>query len=263
MVPFKSGDKTTYIQVKNQATPFSKLDSDDQKMFSRTSSFANKDFSFSGNGLPATSSALKDVNQSTFITKPYAGDTPASPFANLNARPAFAKSASSNQTAAGFNKSYFTSSDSSQNHAALFPAAGNTTAADQNRTAVLGHDKPEVLSANSMANKQYLGPGAQHVPDDVVIPENIILTRMNKIPNRPLSIDEVRDLINHGTSPNTDIKPAEPSRPLNDPDYKPEPLRDSPIPSSGSDDDKDDPVPPPGTMAAPPAPENSEPLPQR
>ena len=50
-------------------------------------------------------------------------------------------------------------------------------------------------------------------------------------------------------------------RALNDPDYKAESLRSTPSPAS--DDDKIDSVPAPGTMAIPPAPENTEPLPQR
>jgi hypothetical protein len=111
-----------------------------------------------------------------------------------------------------------------------------------------------------MASKQYLGPGAQHVPDDIVIKDNFVISRMSGLPNRPLSIDEVRNLINHETKPNTDIKPDEPSKPLNDPNYKPEPLRDMPAPNNN--DDANDPVPPPGTMASPQAPENSEQLPQ-
>ncbi len=116
-----------------------------------------------------------------------------------------------------------------------------------------------MFAADSMSNKMYLGPGAQRVPDDIVIKENVVISRMSGLPNRSLSIDEVRNLINHETKPNTDAKPDAPNKPLNDPNYKPEPLRDAPSPAS--EDDKNDPVPPPGTMAAPP-PENAEPLPQ-
>jgi hypothetical protein len=260
MVPFKSGDKTSYIKVKNQANAFSKLGSDQQKMFNRTSVFANKDFSLSANAMPGEDSDFKDKEQNTFITKRYSGDNSGSTVPNLNTKALFPTATPYNQTAAGFNKSYFTTAATGQDRAAVL--GSSTTTADQNRTAVLGGpDKPEVLSANSMANKQYLGPGAQKVPDGVVIKDNIILTRMSQIPSRALTIDEVRDLINHGATPNTDIKPDEASKPLNDPDYKPEPLRDNPSP--GSDDDKDDPVPPPGTMAMPRPPENAEPLPQR
>jgi hypothetical protein len=110
-----------------------------------------------------------------------------------------------------------------------------------------------------MSGKTFQGPEA------VAAHQHLTMTDDGKIfisdlPNRALTIDEVRNLINHGFKPNTDLKPEEQSKPLNDPNYKPEPLREMPAPAT--DDDRNDPVPPPGTMAAPQPPENSVPLPQ-
>jgi hypothetical protein len=229
-------------------------------MFSTQSSMANKTFSPSSNSIQKSNSEFNNRDQNTFITKAYVGD-PSSPSApNLNAKAAFPTTSAYSRNAAGFDKSYSTSkADAGQNRTAVLSSSNVST--DQNRTAVLGGpEKPEVFASNSMGDKQYLGPGAQHVPDGINIKENVSLSRMSGLPNRPLSIDEVRNLINHGFKPDTDVKPEEPSKPMNDPNYKPEPLRDMPAPSR--EDDKNDPVPPPGTMAAPQAPENSEPLPQ-
>jgi hypothetical protein len=265
-VPVAVGDKTVSIRVKEGKDPFKNVSSsnstgkyDPQRIFSASNSLANKTFSLPSESLSQTNSDFKNRDQDTFITKSYIGDNSTS-VPNLNTKVNFPAAAGYNQNAAGFDKNYTTSNaDAGQNRTAMF--ASPTTSADQNRTAVLGgSDKAEVLAANSMAHKQYLGPGAQHVPDDVTINDNIVISRMSGLPDRPLSIDEVRNLINHETKPNTDAKPEEPSKPLNDPNYKPEPLRDSPSPAS--DDDKSDPVPPPGTMASPQTPENSEPLPQ-
>jgi hypothetical protein len=269
-VPVTVNGKTIPIRVAEQSDPFRNVSSSDstgkydpERIFSATSSMANKKFALPSDSISQSNSNFKDRDQNTFITKPYIYDT-SSPIApNLDAKAGFPTTGAYSRSATEFNKNYPTSSaDIGQGRPAAF--ATTTDSADQNRTAVLGGpEKTEGIVSDSMANKQYLGPGAQHVPDGIVIKDNIIISRMSGLPNRPLSIDEVRNLINHGIKPDTDAKPEEPSKPLNDPDYKPEPLRDTPPPDTSSpagDDDKNDPVPPPGTMAAPP--ENSEPLPQ-
>ncbi len=220
---------------------------------------ANRTFSSPSDSFTKSYSEFKNHDRDTFTTKAYVDDASTASAPNLGANASFPTTHAYSRNATGFDKSYLTSNaDVGQTRTAVL--ASSNVSADQNRTAVLGGpEKPDVLGANSMANKQYLGPGAQNVPDGIVIKDNIVLSRMSGLPNRPLSIDEVRNLINHETKPNTDAKPEEPSKPLNDPNYKPEPLRDTPSPA---DDDKNDPVPPPGTMGAPQAPENSEPLPR-
>lgn len=270
-VPVTVNGKTVPIRVAEQGDPFKNISSssnstgkyDPERIFSATSSMANKKFALPSDAISQSNSDFKDHEQEAFITKPYLYDTSSPTVPNLDAKASFPTTSVYSQSATEFNKSYPTSSaDVGQGRPGAFATA--TDSADQNRIAALGGpEKTEGIVSDSMADKQYLGPGAQHVPDGIVIKDNIVISRMSGLPNRPLTIDEVRDLINHGIKPNTDVKPEEPSKPLNDPDYKPEPLRDTPQPdasSSAGDDDKNDPVPPPGTMAAPP--ENSEPLPQ-
>jgi hypothetical protein len=89
-----------------------------------------------------------------------------------------------------------------------------------------------------------------------------------------LSVDEVRALINHGFKPDLSEPAAPASKPLNDPNYQPEPLRIEPTsaddalpvpPAPGmhkvQDDDSNDPVPSPGTMAE--HPEDAQSLPKK
>ena len=259
IVPVKVGDSTVPIKVRDNSDPFKNVSSssnsgkyDPERIFSNSSSMANKKFVPGGDAFTETAS---DHDQNTFVTRAYNGDSNAPTAPDLHNKAAFPAAGITNQTETEFNKSYFTTS-SKDSHAAVLSAS--TAFADQNRTAVLGgSERTQELAANSMANKQYLGPGAQKVPDGVDVKDNITLAHIQDVPNRPLTVDEVRDLINHGFKPNTEEKPGEQSKPLNDPDYKPEPLRDTPAPAS--DDDKSDAVPPPGTMASP---ENSEPLPK-
>ena len=95
--------------------------------------------------------------------------------------------------------------------------------------------------------------------------ENTVIAHVSDIPDRPLTIDEVRGLINHGFKPDTTASPDAPTKAINDPDYKPEASPEPPeAPSMRApliDDDRDAPLPSPGTMSQT-APENSDPLPQ-
>jgi hypothetical protein len=254
------GGKSMPIKVRDMSDPLQKTDMSDpldhQKVFSETNSMANKAFEAPGNNFKKAD--LNDKN--SFVTKSYIDQ-------NEKNSAYFAKaethSAAFTKGNHDFDKGYFTASaDSQVNHPFL---TANNTSEDQNRAAVLGGPDKQDLAANPMSNKTYLGPGAQNVPDGLDVKENMILTRVNDIPTRALTIDEVRNLINSGTKPNFDEKPEEPSKALNDPDYKPEPLRGDPSPPpvpgylQHADDDKDDAVPSPGMMSHPP--ENSDALP--
>ena len=258
------GGKSVPIRVEQQTDPLKNVkmtdDLDSHRAFSARNDMADKKFSMPADVGAQGTSAFKGRDQETFITKSYVPDASSS-VPNLNTKMKFASVSGYNRSAAGFDKNYAGAATATeQTRAAVLGAS--ETADEQGRTAILGgSEHGEVLAANSMANKQYLGPGAQKVPEGVVVPENLVITHITDLPNRPLSIDEVRDLINHGTKPDLDEKPDEPSKPMNDPDYKPQPLRDNPSPDSA--DDKTDAVPPPGTIANPQAaPENAEPLPQ-
>jgi hypothetical protein len=267
-VPINVGGKTVPIRVQESGDPYKNVSSSNsdgkyhpEQIFSTTSSMADKKFSFASNSLSKSDPDFKNSDQSTFITKSYTGDPSSPSVPNLDAKAGFPTTSAYSRNAAGFDKSYLTSNaDAGQNRTAWVASATST---DQNRTALLGAQTTDIF-ASPLAGKTFQGPEADAAKRHLIRLNNGQIS-ITDLPNRPLTIDEVRDLINHGFKPNTDIKPEEPSKPLNDPNYKPEPLRDAPSPdtsSSTSDDDKNDPVPPPGTMAAPQAPENSEPLPQ-
>jgi hypothetical protein len=218
----------------------------------QTSSLANKQFS--ADSIAISKKGPLD-GQANFATKSYGT-------LNSEAQAYNGKYATSNATEvdhgdAQFNRNYATSSSKmSQSQATSFASTSN----DQNRTSDLGDKKSKVFDAGLA--KQYVGPGAQHVPDGSV-KENVVLASVKDLPNRPLTIDEVRGLINHGFKPDLNDQPTDPSKAMNDPDYKPEaspePIETIKVPVT--EDDKNDPLPSPGTMSQPP-PENSVPLPQ-
>jgi hypothetical protein len=230
--------------------------------YGATSAMADKTFSLPANALSKSDPEFTNGAQDTFATKPYAADSAAATVPNLNTKASLSTTSAYSRNASAFDKNYMTASDdSSQNRTAVL---ASVTSPDQGRAAVLGGQTTATYAA-PFADKTFQGPEADaaHRHLKKLANGQILVT---DLPDRPLTIDEVRDLINHGFKPNTDVAPQEQSKPLNDPDYKPEPLRETPPPDTSSapagDDDKNDPVPPPGTMAVPPAPENSEPLPQ-
>jgi len=220
-----------------------------------TSSLANKSFS---SGPSTLSKSDRSAQQQSYFAKPYSLDNKNSTMPNLNGKASTETASAYDRHATDSDKSFGTTgSDMTQNKKALFAA---NTSDYQNRPAAM-EKKAEGFNTEPTVDvqKQYLGPGAQKVPKDIVIKENIVLTRMSGLPNRDLTIDEVRNLLNHDFKPDTAAKPETESKPMNDPDYKPVPLRAPPVPA---EDESDNLVPPsPGAMAAPP--ENTEPLPQR
>ena len=268
-VPVTVGGKTIPIRVKEAGNPFKNVSSPnstgkydpEQYSFSTTSSMADKTFSPPSDPISKSNSDYKNPDQNTFITKTYALDPSAPTAPNLNTKASFPTTSAYSRNTTGFDRSYTTSSaNAGQTRTAVFASATST---DQGRTALLGSQTTSTF-ASSLAGKTFQGPEADAVHHHLTKLSNGQML-VTDLPNRPLTIDEVRDLINHGFKPNTDVKPEEPSKPLNDPNYQPKPLRDMPAldrSAPAGDDDKNDPVPPPGTMAAPPAPENSEPLPQ-
>ena len=266
------GGKSIPIRVKEAGNPYQnmKAPAQDGKYhpsemnFSAASPMAEKKFTPYTDTLPKGDPDFQNPEKSSFITKSYTDQAFSSGPADLNAKAKIPTTNAYSRSANGLDKAYTTSSaDAAQNKQALFASAKST---DQDRTAILGGNTQDVF-ASPLSNKTYMkakADGVQHKAGE--LGNGVALA---DLPNRPLTIDEVRNLINHGFKPGADTKPDEASKPLNDPNYKPEPLRDMPsdVPSTdgassppASDDDKSDSVPPPGTMSAPP--ENSEPLPQ-
>ena len=261
IVNIPAGGRTIPVLVKDQSDPLKNVGKsgtggnyDPQKLFSSRSMMADKTFS-SGADTNFEHDALSKSDR-TFVTKTYLDPAVASGN-HFDTKENLPTAAAYSRGATGFDRAFATASADDQTRTASF--AGTSTSSYQNRTAAfVGPQTPEDMAFRPLAEKQYLGPGAQNVPAGYEIKENVVISRMSGLPNRPLSIDEVRNLINHDTKPNTDVPAAEPTKALNDPDYKPEPSRD--VPTRTDDDDKGDAVPPPGMMAAP---ENAEPLPQR
>ncbi len=262
IVPIHAGSKTVPFRVKDQPDALAHAsfpdELDPRRAFSATNPLANKSFSLPSTSFLPGNSHLKSRDQDAFITKAYDDNeaSPSSPHPDTHAT--FPTSAAaSTRNAAGFDRSYPTSGvDAGQSRAAWF---ASVTSPDQNRTAALAAGTIST-PVSPLADKTFQGTEAGALHRHLTRLDNGQML-VTELPNRPLTIDEVRDLINHGFKPNTDVKPEEPSKPLNDPNYKPVPLRDTPAPPE--DDDANDPVPAPGTMSAPPAPpENSEPLPQ-
>ena len=244
------------IRVKQQADPFSHLSSSDQKLLNRTNEMGSKTFSSQDASVSKNDSAIEERERSTFITRPYLGNSQStSSPANLDAKISLPTSSLSGHITQGFDRSFTSSkADTDQNRTVVL---ASLTSSDQGRTAALGQKKTDTF-ASSYSTKAFTGPEADDVHRDLQRLNNGLM-ELKDLPSRPLTIDEVRALIDHGTKPNTDEKPDAPTKPLNDPDYKPVP---SPMLPVANDEDKNDPVPSPGMMAAPQPPENSEPLPQ-
>ena len=256
-VTLKSGDSTTNVKVQDP-DPYKNLhvpapsDKYDPTRYSmnQKSSLAGKAFSAD---MFNPSRKGSDVTQGSYVTKSY--NQPSSN--NLPNKPQYSTKPSEGLTRndSQFGKNYATpTSKMGSTQSGGFDDASK----DQNRTASLSGKTSETRSAN--LSKQYLGPGAQHVPDGTV-KENVVIAHVSDIPDRPLTIDEVRGLINHGFKPDTSAPADAPSKPINDPDYKPQASPEPDTRGRVFDYEKDSPLPSPGMMSQPP-PENSEALPQ-
>jgi len=251
-VPIKVRDNDPFKNVKAQNSS-DKYDPTSLN-FGASNSMANKKFDPPGNA-PSHGDSI-DQRQ-TFLTKPYSENTSAPTAPNLHTKAAYTANTNYNKSASDSDKSFGTTrADADQDRTALLAKADSD---DQSRAALI-NSKPIETSTATIGNKTFEGPEADAVHRRLTKTDSGPMA-VSDLPDRSLTIDEVKNLINHGFKPNTNTKPEEePSKPLNDPAYQPEPLRELPTPVS--DDDKNDAVPPPGTMATPPPPENSEPLPQ-
>jgi hypothetical protein len=258
VVPVNTGDGTTPVKVQESnpyqglhvPAPTEKYDPTRYSM-NQTSSMANKPFSanmFS----PSKNGATFTQDKGAFGTKTY-NQTNSSDLRNAKTQYQTTSTNGLVRNDTQFGKNYGTPTSSmGSTQSGGFSSASK----DQNRTAKESGKTSETHSANLA--KQYVGPGAQHDPNGSK--DNVVIAHVSDIPDRPLSIDEVRGLINHGFKPDTTAPPDAPTKAINDPDYKPEASPEVPS-ARASDDDKDAPLPSPGAMAQPP-PENSESLPQ-
>ena len=249
----EAGGKKMPILVKDQLDPLRNVTDttdplDHQKVFSETNLMANKTFN---SGVSVNWNKSADMKPD-FETKVYNSTGPTSVY-NLGTKSTFQTAAfAGGRDATGYNRSFATSTaDVGQNETAAFAAIGSP---DQDRTAPINAKAIDKFSS-PMANKLYMTRKADGVHHNEGELGNG--TSLSQLPDRPLTIDEVGNLINHGFKPDTSEPPPPASKPLNDPGYQPEPLRiepteaETPTPKGGKDDDADDPVPSPGTMAEP------------
>lgn len=263
LVSINKGDHTSYIMVKDAADPLKNINSptsnkyDPGQLLNHASSMANK--SFTADSAAGSNNTFFKRDQNALSNKSYATDTSSMAdhsMPHLDTKVKTSSSSAYTHRVAGLDKSFATTSANMGDNKT---ASLTTSSPYQGRAAILSADKPDsYASASELGSKQYLGPGAQHLPEGVTSNDSYNITRASGLPNRDLSIDEVRNLINNDAPPNTETAPEAPSKPLNDPDYKPEPLR----PAPAAEEEKYDAVPAPGTMSAPQPPENTDPLPQ-
>ncbi len=163
------------------------------------------------------------------------------------------------KSAAGYNQAYATK-DASADLESCDSAFAPIGASEQNRAAPIDA-KTFATYAAPQQGKDFTGPEADVMHRHAKPGEPIDgdLEKLGEIPDRPLSVDEVRALINHGFKPNLSEPAAPASKPLNDPNYQPEPLRIEPTspddappvaPATGTHkvdvDDTNDPGPSPG-----------------
>jgi hypothetical protein len=271
--------KPIAVRVKQQTDPLAHAnltdELDHQRSFSATNPMSNKSFSLAETtAIHGSSDYNKRSDENTFNTKSYSFDPNTPTVPNLNAKPGFHNAAGFAQPATGYDKD-FTTSAADTGHSEASPFS-STTATEQGRSATLGGGTTDTY-ASSLNNQKFEGDEAEAAQRHLKKLGNGQI-EIENVPDRPLTIDEVRQLINHGFTPDTSAPPeGVPAKPMNDPNYQPQPLRGDPTsdsvstsapaparlaPGPVSDDDKDDPVPPPGTMSAPPPPENTQPLPQ-
>jgi hypothetical protein len=225
----------------------------------RTSSYANKSFSTGEAAMGGDDTAAEAHDQKRFATSTYAAS-------------AYNQANKTFETAA-----YKGSAQNSGEFAKAFKLPGTGTATEANQSyAVSSSDlqsKKALIADNpknkidpfattwSEGDKRFYDPTMLRVPHkkhdfhidaNKANPDNI-----TNLPNRPLSVDEVRNLINNDQTPDLDEPPDAPSKPLNDPDWAPAvkaPLLDdkkvapaTPPPDEAGDGE----LPSPGMMAKP------------
>jgi hypothetical protein len=223
------------------------------------SSYANKSFSTSEAILSKDDGTHLTHDQKRFETSPFATGS-------------YNQSDRTFETAA-----YKSSSRSSDDFAKSYQLPG--AASDANRSYdVKGsdlQDRKALIADNpkektdpfatpwSDSDKRFFDPAMTHVKRDPYAAANgLDVEHLNNLPNRPLSIDEVRNLINHEQVPDLSKPPETESKPLNDPNW--EPTLSTPALSNKAapatpppDETKADELPSPGMMAKP---DDSQPI---
>ncbi len=220
-----------------------------QGEFNFASTFSNKSFSAQDSALSKSNSAPEMAHQ-PFITGSYGTSS-------------YNQSGHTFQTAA-----YHPDARSSDNFAKAYALPDTTDSfaksfavksSDlQDKQALIGQKQPTDPFATpwTEGDKKFYDPALRKVKHDPYAGDNLDVSRLTNLPNRPLTVDEVRALINHEQVPDLNSKPDAPSRALNDPGWEP-PLKLPEIDEKSApvtpppDESKDGELPSPGMMAQP------------
>jgi hypothetical protein len=263
-VPLKAhGEVVSYIRVKDTSTKMSD-DSSDPFGFSKSSAMAHQSYDLGDTASSRDNADYQKSAEHTFVTQSYFASNSSAEMPGLHSA-ALTETAApeSSRHASGMDSTFYTAKADMGK-----PAEGmDTTSSYQGKSATLGGHKIDTFAAEG-SDKTFTGREAQDVKRDLTA-LNEGLMGVKDLPSRPLTVDEVRALINHGIKPNTEEKPAEPSKALDDPDYTPDEAP-APLRAPAADEHHlrdlndvggDDAPPPPGMMAHPES-DSSEPLPQ-
>jgi hypothetical protein len=216
--------------------------------FSRTSSFAHKAFSSQDVALSKSETAA-EITQQPYATSAYGTSS-------------FTQGDRTFKTAA-----YHPSTSSSDDFTKAFtlpsgPADAEKSFAvkpselqDQQAKIAQTQLKMDPLSRpDALNDKTFYDPALRKVQRDKYATNGLDVNRLTSLPNRPLTIDEVRALINHDQIPNLDAPAESPSKALNDPGWEP-PLKLPDISDKAAatppQDENDGELPSPGMMAQP------------
>jgi hypothetical protein len=239
--------------------------------FSKASPMASKTFSMGTVNPGGNDQATEAREGRTFQTKSFLPEQAVSGGSMPDANRTF-------DTGAAFdfghrtNESSKTFSTRSADLGATQTFGGIKTSPLQDKTALVAEtNKPALFADAEFSNKAFDDPELRHVRRDPYA-NGMDVSRMVHLPDRPLTIDEVRELINHEVVPDTDKPADDQSKALNDPQYVPPASPPfptvapaaPPVPATAHrDQDDSDVLPSPGMMATPEPPENSEPLPKK
>ncbi len=227
--------------------------------FSRTSSFANKSFDAGRAALSQNETAEEERDNKRFLTQPYA--TSSYKFAGRSFETVAYNDAA--HPDAELNKS-FTLPAAYADGGQTFNTGKKSEYQDKTASIVQATPKIDPFSApGALTEKTFFDPTTLHVPHKSFNLSKSIRSDPNSagtitdLPNRALTVDEVRNLVNHEQIPELNAKPDAPSKPLNDPNWTPPEVAppapdDSPVKAGPTTEDKSDELPSPGMMSGPP-----------
>jgi hypothetical protein len=227
--------------------------------FSKTSSYASKSFDTGHASLSQNSSAEEARDGKHFLTQPYATGE----YAGAGRTFKTVAYADASHPDADLTKSFVLSKDAAPGADQTFNTGRKSEFQDKN--ALIAQTAPKVdpfAAPADLTEKTFFDPTTLHVPHKSFTIDKSVSSDPNSegtitdLPNRPLTVDEVRNLINHEQIPDLNSKAEAPSRALNDPNWTPPEvappaLDDRPVRPGPTTESQGDDLPPPGMMSQP------------